>query len=46
MFSVRPRVRVVGRGMRLRVRVKGDWDADPEAALRVTCRASVAMDAE
>jgi hypothetical protein len=44
MFRARPRLRVVGRGSRPRVRLKGDWDADPAANLRVACGTSIAME--
>jgi hypothetical protein len=44
MLTTKPRVRIVGRGRRLRVRTKGDWDSDVPTALREACRASVAVD--
>ena len=37
MLSTRPRLQVVGRSRRPRVRLRGDWDADPEANLRIAC---------
>ena len=44
MLHTRPRLQVVGRSRRPRVRLRGDWDADPEANLRVACGTSVAME--
>ena len=44
MFSARPRLRVVGRASRPRVRLRGNWDADPGMNLRVACGTSVAID--
>jgi hypothetical protein len=44
MLTTQPRVRISGHGTRLRVRTKGDWEADPLAALREACRSSVAID--
>jgi hypothetical protein len=44
MLTTQPRVRISGHGSRLRVRTKGDWEADPIGALREACRSSVAID--
>jgi hypothetical protein len=44
MFSARPRLQVVGRASRPRVRLRGDWDADPETNLRIACGTAVAME--
>jgi hypothetical protein len=42
--TTQPRVRITGHGTRLRVRTKGDWEADPAGALRESCRSSVAIE--
>ena len=44
MLTATPRVRIVGQGSRLRVRTKGDWPGSSVAALRESCRASVAVE--
>ena len=44
MLTIKPRVRIAGHGTRLRVRTRGDWDGDAVAALRESCRASVAVE--
>jgi hypothetical protein len=44
MLTATPRVRIVGHGSRLRVRTKGDWPGNSVAALRESCRASVAVE--
>jgi hypothetical protein len=44
MLTTHPRVRISGRGNRLRVRTKGDWGADPIGGLREACRSSVAIE--
>jgi hypothetical protein len=44
MLMTQPRVRISGHGSRLRVRTKGDWQADPLGALREACRSSVAIE--
>jgi hypothetical protein len=44
MLTATPRVRIVGHGSRLRVRTKGDWPGNLVAALRDSCRASVAVE--
>jgi hypothetical protein len=44
MLTTHPRVRISGHGNRLRVRTKGDWDADPIGGLREACRSSVAIE--
>jgi hypothetical protein len=44
MLTTKPRVRIAGHGTRLRVRTRGDWEGDSVAALRESCRASVAVE--
>jgi hypothetical protein len=44
MLTTKPRVRISGRGNHLRVRLKGDWKADPVSGLRESCRSSVAIE--
>jgi hypothetical protein len=44
MLTTRPRLRIAGHGARLRVRTKGDWESHAVAALRESCRASVAVE--
>ncbi len=44
MAVTKPRVRIAGRGKRLRVRTKGDWTGHTEGALLESCRASVAIE--
>jgi hypothetical protein len=44
MLTTQPRIRIRGRGTRLRVRTKGDWAGDPVGALRESCRSSVAIE--
>jgi uncharacterized NAD(P)/FAD-binding protein YdhS len=39
-----PRVRIVGRGDRLRLRTIGDWEADPIGALHECRRAATALE--
>jgi hypothetical protein len=39
-----PRVRIVGRGERLRLRTLGDWQSNPLAALRECRRAATALE--
>jgi hypothetical protein len=39
-----PRVRIVGRGNRLRLRTLGDWEAQPIEALRECRRAATALE--
>jgi hypothetical protein len=44
MLTTKPRVRISGRGSHLRVRLRGDWRADPVSGLRESCRSSVAIE--
>jgi hypothetical protein len=44
MLSTKPRLRIDGRGARLRVRKKGNWRLDHSASLSEVCRASIAID--
>lgn len=44
MLATKPRLRIVGHGRRLRVRLKGHWEGDVVAAFRESCRASVAVE--
>ena len=39
-----PRMRIVGHGNHLRLRMLGDWDAHPIEALRECCRAETALE--
>jgi hypothetical protein len=39
-----PRVRLTGRGDRLRLRQRGEWQQDPLRAVRECCRASMAVE--
>ena len=39
-----PRVRIVGRGDRLRLQTLGDWESDPIGALRECRRAATALE--
>jgi hypothetical protein len=44
MLTTKPRVRIAGNGTRLRVRTRDDWEGDAVAALRESCRSSVAVE--
>ena len=44
MLTKTPRVRISGHGKRLRAHARGDWRSDPAAALRESCRSSVAVE--
>jgi hypothetical protein len=44
MLTTQPRVRISGRGNHVRVRLRGDWKADPVSGLRESCRSSVAIE--
>jgi hypothetical protein len=44
VLGTRPRLRIAGRGASLRVRQRGDWNADTAVSLRESCRASMAID--
>jgi transcriptional regulator len=44
MLTTKPPVRIAGHGTRLRLRTRGDWEGDAVAALRESCRASVAVE--
>ena len=44
MLSARPRLRIGGRGTRLRVRQRGNWRSDHSGSLSESCRASIAID--
>jgi hypothetical protein len=39
-----PRIRLTGRGDRLRLRRRGEWQQDPLQAVRECCRASMAIE--
>ena len=39
-----PRVRIVGGGAQLRLKMLGDWDSNPTDALRECCRAEAALE--
>ena len=44
MLTQAPRVRLTGRGDRLRLRQRGEWKQDPLQAVRECCRASMAIE--
>jgi hypothetical protein len=44
VLTAKPRLRIVGQGAGLRVRQRGNWAADKSAALRESCRASIAIE--
>ena len=44
MLAQAPRIRLTGRGDRLRLRRRGEWQQDPLQAVRECCRASMAID--
>jgi len=44
MLHTKPRLRIVGRGPRLRVRQTGDWGIDAPTSLSEPCRASTAIE--
>jgi hypothetical protein len=44
MLHTGPRLRISGRGSRLRVRQRGNWSTDESASLIESCRASMAID--
>ena len=44
MLMPAPRIRLTGRGDRLRLRQRGGWQEDPLQAVRECCRASMAVE--
>lgn len=44
MLTQAPRIRLTGRGDRLRLRQRGDWEHDPLQAVRECGRASMAIE--
>ena len=44
MLTQAPRIRLTGRGDRLRLRRRGEWQQDPLQAVSECCRASMAIE--